>query len=236
MRMKHDSSFWNGAALFALATALSCGVAFAVPTPTNPRFNPGADQYVTTAVASPAPAKAATGGKILFRSGDPLLARGQSGGTASTDDVTMTTAGNGSSHSATQYGLSGLVLAALATPLALHHSGEPGDKSVAVQTQTPASASLPHLGDGSNGKGHGHGHGNGNGGSGDEGGSGDNGGGPCDNGGGGGGPSGGGGGPSGGGGGGAPGGGGTELPEPGTVPLLGAGLMMLLAFRSRRER
>ena len=223
--MKHDSKLLNGAALFALATALSCGVALAVPAPTNPRFDPGADQYVTTAVASPAPAKAATGGRMLFRSDDDLLASGQSGGTASTDVVTMGTSDDGGSHSATQYALSGLVLAALATPVALHHSGGAG-KSVAVQAQTPsdpASSSLPNLG-GGDGHGHGHGHGGNqgnNGGGDDQGGSGENGGGgPCN---------------GGGGGGGAPGGGGTELPEPGAVPLLGAGLIMLLAFRTRRE-
>lgn len=233
--MKHDSKFWNGAALFALATALSSGVALAVPVPTNPRFDPGTDQYVTTAVASPSPAKSATNRRMLFRSDDPLLAKEQGGGTASTDVVTMGTSDDGGSHSTTKYALSGLVLAALATPVALHRSGDAG-KSVAVQTQTPsntAGSSLPNLG-GGNGQGHGHGHGgnngnNGNnGGEGDQGGSGDNGGGGDCNGGG--------GGPSGGGGGGAPGGGGTELPEPGTVPLLGAGLMMLLAFRTRRER
>lgn len=233
--MKHDSKLLKGAALCALATAFSCGVALAVPAPTMPRFDPGAEQYVTTAVASPAPARAAAG-KTLFRTSDPtsdpMLARGQSGGTASTDDVMMSTAGDGSSHSSTKYVMSGLVLAALAAPVAFHHSG--GDKSVAVQTQTPsdpASSQLPNLG---GGEGHGHGHGGNdgnNGGGGGQGGSGENGGGGDCNGGGGGG----GGGPIGGGGGGAPGGGGTELPEPGTVPLLGAGLMMLLAFRSRRQ-
>src|SRR5512143_4035155 len=210
--MKHDSKLLKGAALCALATAFSCGVALAVPAPTMPRFDPGAEQYVTTAVVSPAPAKAATG-KALFRTSDPksdpMLARGQSGGTASTDDVTMSAAGDGSSHSSGKYIMSGLVLAALAAPVAFHHSG--GDKSVAVQTQTPsdpASSSLPNLG-GGNGNGNGHGHGGNqgnNGGNGDQGGSGDNGGGGDCNGGGGGG---GGGGPIGGGGGGAPGGGGT---------------------------
>ncbi|HYJ32956.1 MAG TPA: PEP-CTERM sorting domain-containing protein [Candidatus Binatia bacterium] len=262
--MEHYPKSMKGIALAALASVLLYGSALAVPSPSNPSFHPGSDAALTS--ATPAAAHSATGARILFRTSDRLLARGtfRSGGGSLAGNVASI--GTGSSRSKAHYMLSGMVLAAL-TPLALHHSGEPGDKSVSVQTQTPASSSLASLGDAiSTGHGHGHGRGGGNGGGGgddegdcnnndnggdngdDDGGvvcdtgdhgdnddNGDNGG-DCDNGGGcdnGGNCS---GGDQGGGGGNGGGGGGTSLPEPGTVPLVGAGLMMALAFRSRRDR
>jgi hypothetical protein len=255
--MEHYSKFLKGIALSALASVILGGTALAVPTPTYPRFDPGSDGTV----AAPAVTASAPGARILSRTSNGSLARGtlQSGGANNVASISTVKR----SRSKARYYMPGMVLAAL-TPLALHRSGEPGDQSVAVQTRTPeSSASLPSLKDallGGGGGGHGHGRGNGgNGGGGDDGedcddndGGGDNGdevcdtgdhggngdnedcgdcednGGDCDNGG----DNGGGGG----GGGGDHGGGGTSLPEPGTVPLLGAGLMMVLAFRSRRNR
>ena len=164
-----------------------------------------------------------------------------------------------------RYLMSGLVLATM-TPLALHRSGEPGDKSIAAQTQAPATASLPALG-GRNGNEGGHDRGGndnqgenegrgGNGGNGGNGGHGDDdddddgddddGDEVCEDDGD---HDGGNGGQHGGGNGGggdddgeddSPGngdhdGGGIPLPEPGTVPVLGAGLIMALALRSRRN-
>lgn len=261
--MEHYPKFLKGIALSALASVVLYGSALAVPTPTYPRFDPGSDATVSVPSATVA---SAPGARILSRTGNLSLGRGtfRSGGAS----ISPSVASIGSSKSSrfkNRYLLSGMVLAAL-TPLALHHSGEPGDKSVAVETRTPSNSTIANLGDGiSTGNGHGRG-GNGNGGNGgndhsgdgngdggdcnnndnsgdndsgdngdqvcDSGDSGDqdtgdHGSGDCDNG----------GGETGGGGnngGGDHGGGGTSLPEPGTVPLVGAGLMMALAFRSRR--
>jgi hypothetical protein len=251
--MEHYSKFLKGIALSALASVILGGTALAVPTPTYPRFDPGSDGTV----AAPAVTASAPGARILSRTSNGSLARGtlQSGGANNVASISTVKR----SRSKARYYMPGMVLAAL-TPLALHRSGEPGDQSVAVQTRTPeSSASLPSLNNALLGGGGGHGHGRGNGGNGgggddgedcddndgggdngdevcdtgDHGGNGDNedcgdcedNGGDCDN-----------GGDNGGGGGGDHGGGGTSLPEPGTVPLLGAGLMMVLAFRSRRNR
>jgi hypothetical protein len=259
--MEDYPKFLKGLALAALASVLLYGSALAVPSPSYP--SPGSDAALTS--ATPAATHSATGARILFRANDRPLARGtfrSGGGSLAGNAVSI---GTGSSRSKARYMLSGMVLAAL-TPLAIHHFGEPGDKSVAVQTQTPGSSSLANLGDAiTSGNGHGRGgdkggggdKGNGGGGDGKDcnndegdnggdngdddggvvcdtgdhgdnggsGGSGDNGG-DCDNG----------GDHDSGGGGGDHGGGGTSLPEPGTVPLVGAGLMMALAFRSRRAR
>lgn len=260
--MEDYPKFLKGLALAALASVLLYGSALAVPSPSYP--SPGSDAALTS--ATPAATHSATGARILFRANDRPLARGtfrSGGGSLAGNAVSI---GTGSSRSKARYMLSGMVLAAL-TPLAIHHFGEPGDKSVAVQTQTPGSSSLANLGDAiTSGNGHGRGgdkggggdKGNGGGGgdgkdcnndegdnggdngdddggvvcdtgdhgdNGGSGGSGDNGG-DCDNG----------GDHDSGGGGGDHGGGGTSLPEPGTVPLVGAGLMMALAFRSRRAR
>jgi len=259
--MEDYPKFLKGLALAALASVLLYGSALAVPSPSYPS-SPGSDAALTS--ATPAATHSAPGARILFRTSDRLLARGtfRSGGGSLAGNAASI--GTGSSRSKTRYMLSGMVLAAL-TPLAIHHFGEPGDKSVAVQTQTPGSSSLANLGDAiTSGNGHGRGGDKGNGGGdkgngggggdgkdcnnddgdnggdngdddggvvcdtgdhGDNGGSGDNGG-DCDNG----------GDHDSGGGGGDHGGGGTSLPEPGTVPLVGAGLMMALAFRSRRAR
>lgn len=250
--------FLKGIALAALASVLLYGAALAVPSPSYPSYHPGSDAALAS--ATPAATQSASDARILFRTSDRLLARGtfQRGGGSLAGNVASI--GTQSSRSKTRYMLSGMVLAAL-TPLAIHHFGEPGDKSVAVQTQTPGTSSLANLGDAiSSGNGHGRGGDKGNGGDkggggggedcnndngdnggdngdddggvvcdtgdhGDNGGSGDNGG-DCDNG----------GDHDSGGTGGDHGGGGTSLPEPGTVPLVGAGLMMALAFRSRRAR
>jgi hypothetical protein len=253
--MEHYPKFLKGFVLAALGSVLMYGAALAVPSPTYPSFQPGSDPALASAPAATHPALDA---RIPFRTSDRLLARGtfRSGGSLAGNVASINT---GSSRSKARYILSGMVLAAL-TPLAIHHFGDPGDKSVAVQTQAPGSSSLPNLGDAiAGGNGHGRGDkGNGGGGNGNSGGGGDgdgedcdndnggdnggvcdtgdhgdNGGGDnggdCDNGGDH--DSGGGGGDHGGG-----GGGGTSLPEPGTVPLVGAGLMMALAFRSRRNR
>ena len=247
--------FLKGIALAALASVLLYGAALAVPSPSYPSYHPGSDAALTS--ATPAATHSASDARILFRTSDRLLARGtfqRGGGSLAGNVATIST---GTSRSKARYLLSGMVLAAL-TPLAIHHFGEPGDKSVAVRTQTPGSSSLANLGDAiSSGNGHGRGGDKGNGGGGgggedcnndngdnggdngdddggvvcdtgdhgDNGGSGDNGG-DCDNG----------GDHDSGGTGGDHGGGGTSLPEPGTVPLVGAGLMMALAFRSRRAR
>ena len=244
--MEHHPRLLQGIALSALTSVLLYGLALAVPTPTYPRFDPGADPSLAVSSSIKAP-----GARTLLRTGDPSIAQVTFGGGDASSVGTVK-----SSRSKIRYVMPAMLLAAL-TPLAIHHFGEPGDKSVTVQTKTPASAgsSLTDLGNGLlGGGGHGRDHngsnnGNGDGGdcnnddsSGDDGGdqvtdSGDNGGdhgdsgdtgGDCDNGGGGGGGN-----DSGSGGGG--GSGGTNLPEPGTVPLLGAGLMMAIAFRSRRN-
>ncbi|HEU4765707.1 MAG TPA: PEP-CTERM sorting domain-containing protein, partial [Candidatus Eisenbacteria bacterium] len=261
LHMQLYLKFLKGIALAALASVFLYGAALAVPSPSYPSYQPGSDAALTS--ATPAATHSAADARILFRTSDRLLARGtfqRGGGSLAGNVATIST---GTSRSKSRYLLSGMVLAAL-TPLAIHHFGEPGDKSVAVQTQTPGSSSLANLGDAiSSGNGHGRGGDKGNGGGdkgggggdgedcnndnggdhggdngdddggevcdtgdhGDNGGSGDNGG-DCDNG----------GDHDSGGGGGDHGGGGTSLPEPGTVPLVGAGLMMALAFRSRRAR
>jgi hypothetical protein len=237
--MKCVPKFLQGIALSALTSVLLCGSALAVPAPTYPRFDPGADPSLTT-VSS---ATQAPGARTLFRTSDPLLAQATFGGGGAEGATTV--GPMETSRSKSRYVMPAMILAAL-TPLALHHFGEPGDKSVAVQTRTPASSSssLTDLGNALLGGG-GHGRGrNGNNGNGEGNGDGDDGGGQVCDGGGSGGDSGGdcdddgdddGNGAPGGGGGDDGGGGGANLPEPGTVPLLGAGLMMALAFRWRRN-
>lgn len=211
--MEHFPRFLKGIALSALATVVLYGSALAVPTPTYPRLDPGSDATMST------PSKAVASAPAASLSISP-------------DDASIGT--TRSSRFKARYLMAGMVLAAL-TPLALHHSGEPGDKSVAVETRPPSTSSFASLGDAiTTGNGHGHGrggNGDGDNSDGDNGEAGDGGGnhGSGDNG----------SGDSGdgneSGGGGDHGGGGTSLPEPGTVPLVGAGLMMALAFR-RRDR
>jgi len=231
--MKHYPKFLKGIALSALASVVLYGSALAVPTPTYPRLDSGSDATMSATPKADASAPAA---RILSRTSEPSLAKGafqRSGASIATDDASIGT--TGSSRFKTRYLMAGMVLAAL-TPLALHHSGEPGDKSVGVETRPPANSSFASLGDAiTTGGGHGHGRGGNGGGdnsggdnedqAGDGGGdhgSGDNGSGDCGDG-------------NDSGGGGDHGGGGTSLPEPGTVPLVGAGLMVALAFR-RRDR
>lgn len=224
--MKHVSRFLKGIVLSALASAIVWGSAAAVPIPTYPiSQDPASDAIVTGAPASQIVLASGSGTRILSRSGKITRSESLRGG--SPEVLIGTTAR--SSRWKSRYFMSGLVLAAL-TPLALHRSGEPGDKSVAVETQTPASSSLPALGGrGGNGNGRG-GHdddgddeevceddGDHDGNGGDTGGhnDSDNGGDDGDDGG--------------------DNGGGVALPEPGTVPLIGAGLIMALALRSRRD-
>jgi len=212
--MEDFPKFLKGIALSALASVVFSGSALAVPTPIYPRFDPGS---VASATSAPqAPTTPTLGARILFRSNDRSLTRAdfRAGGASIPPDAgTVRT----HSRSKARYIMSGLLLAAM-TPLALHHSG---DNTMAVQTQTdPAGSPVASLGggdhpgdDGGDDPGDVSGGGDpGSSGTGDDPGD-------CDT-----------------GGGGDHGGGDTSLPEPGTVPLVGAGLMMALAFRSRRER
>jgi hypothetical protein len=240
LRMEHCSKFLKGIALSALASMAFSGAALAVPTPTYPQFDPGSGASATT---TPRAATVPTlGARTLFRSNDRLLTRANfraGGDSIPTDALSFQTTSG--SRSKTRYVLPGLLLAVMA-PLALHH---PGDNTVAIQTQTPASPHPAGFSPASLGDSNGHGRDNhpggddgnanddhsGDGGDdpGDVSGGGDHGSGGDDD--------------SGGsdlggddGGGDHGGGGDTTLPEPGTVPLVGAGLMMALAFRSRRDR
>lgn len=230
--MEHISKFLRGIVFSALASAIVWGSAAAVPVPTYPSHSDPSSNPVVTGAPAPQHALApAPGERILSRSGR-LAAAGRLSGSSS-ESVSGSAAR--SSRWKNRYLMSGLVLATL-TPLVLHRSGEPGDKSVAVETQAPASSSLPALG-GRGGRGNdrggkdGHGDNPGRGGNrGDDDGddegedNGNNGGNTGNN-----------GDDHGGDDRGGSGGGGA-LPEPGTVPLIGAGLIMALALRSRRDR
>lgn len=225
--MEYYPKFFKGLMLSALASVFICGTALAVPAPIYPNVDPGSDGIERSAdVQAPSNAVTAPGARILTRTGDVRLARGAyRSGTAPTEGAVTLGAGSGSS-SKHKYLLSAMVLAAL-TPLALHYASDWGHRDVEVQTRTPGSGSLTSSGLPSLGGGNGPGDGDRDGDDGDEvcdtgGDSGDGNNAPGDD--------------HGGLGGGGGEGGGLELPEPGTVPLIGAGLMMALAFRSRRGR
>ena len=258
--MEQVSKSLKGTVLAAFASAILWGHAAAVPTPIYPLSpNPGSEAYVTGAPTPSHAVASGPGARILSRSGKLTAPARFHGGSS-----IMGGSAARSSRWKNRYLMSGLVLATM-TPLALHRSGEPGDKSIAAQTQAPATSSLPALG-GRNGNEGGHdrggndnkGQNEGRGGNGRNGGHDDD-----DDGNGGhdddddgddddgdevceddGDHDGGNGGHNGGGDNGGeddtPGngdhdGGGIPLPEPGTVPVLGAGLIMALALRSRRN-
>ena len=257
--MEQVSKSLKGTVLAAFASAILWGHAAAVPTPIYPlSTNPGSEAYVTGAPTPSHAVAAAPGARILSRSGKLTASARFHGGSSIMGGAAR------SSRWKSRYIMSGLVLATM-TPLALHRPGEPGDKSIAAQTQAPATSSLPALGGrgseggdrgGNDDKGQNEGRGGngGNGGNrgddgddddGDDDGDHDDGDEVCEDDGD---HDGGNGGHNGGGNGGGdnggeddtPGngdhdGGGIPLPEPGTVPVLGAGLIMALALRSRRN-
>jgi hypothetical protein len=208
--MEHNRKFFTSVAVTGLACVLLAGSALALPAPSL-QFGPMPDQVQ----AKPVNLSMATGARtgLGSRGSELSLAQASRDGAQLESGTTVRAGTNRASRSKTAYLMSGLVLAAMATPIALHRSNDGDDASKSMSAGTRPIGGALDAGDAIGGRGdhdcddH-----------------------PedcecdchcddCDD-------------DDGGGGGG--GGGGGQLPEPGTVPLIGAGLMVALAFRRRR--
>jgi hypothetical protein len=217
--MKHHRKHLGSVAATVLACALLSGSAQAVPapslvTPDSPDPpNPAVSQAQAGGSTAPEPVFLAmvVGGKPALRgpaSELSVVRRVSQDGTQMESDVSVSD-NAGAKRSKAKYVVSGLVLAAMAIPIALHHSGDASAQAVTVQTNpAPTGEESGVLDDAPAGGGDEGGAGDTAGGSGDletsdEGGSL---GGDAE--------------PSG-------------LPEPGTVPLVGAGILALYALRRR---
>ena len=141
--MEHYRKLFTSLAVLGLAGVLLTGSALAVPAPTLQKIYTENDQ-VQTPVPSSQPSHAAlvTGQRpTLSRHGGELaLARGVPRGGNGAETSTAVRASGKRSSKAT-FLMSGLVLAATATPIALHRSSD-GD----ANAQTAAANTRPQLG------------------------------------------------------------------------------------------
>jgi hypothetical protein len=219
--MKHHRKYLGSVAVTVLACALLSGSAQAVPapslvTPESPDPpNPAISQVQASGSTAPEPVFLAmvVGGKPALRgpaSELSVVRRVSQDGTQMESDVSVSD-NAGAKRSKAKYVVSGLVLAAMAVPIALHHSGDASAQAVTVQTNPAPTAEESGVLDDAPAEGGGEG---GVGDTPDSGGSSDyetseeggSLGGDAE--------------PSG-------------LPEPGTVPLVGAGILALYALRRR---
>ena len=134
--MEHNRKFFTSVAVTGLACVLLAGSALALPAPSL-QFGPVPDQ-VQASSSQPVTLSMATGTRtgLGSRSSELSLAQASRDGAQLESGTTVRAGTNRASRSKTTYLMSGLVLAAMATPIALHRSNDGDDASKSMSAET----------------------------------------------------------------------------------------------------